>query len=120
MRGLPYHFGTETDIKNCMNIDPKGTLPMLKRLRDGRFSWVRVAWLAENDPGLTDAMHKVQLEPDPNFEGNMMDAPVVKAQYEFQEDSKSELCRVFKFELTVSEALAKINSYIADCEARAA
>lgn len=114
MKGLPSHFGTEADVINCIEVDPAGTRTMLQRLLAARLIWVKVADLAENDPGVTDEIHEIRLEPvNPNMDMMSLLEPrqMKRVQYELREDSLSELVRLG---LTV----AKVNEYIAECNKR--
>ena len=111
MKGLPNHFGTEADIINCMKVDPVGTIIMLERLLDGRTSWSRVGDLEDDDPGITDEIHEVRVEPaDPDSSYlTDPDAPMKRVQYVLQDDPLSQL---FRLGLTVQG----VNEYIAECE----
>ena len=115
MKGLPSHFGTKEDIINCMDYDPAGTKNMLQRLLDGRMGWFKVKDLAENEPGQTDALHEVRVEPvdeDADLMSNP-DAPMKRVQYEKRDDPLSQL---FRLGLTTQD----VNDYIAECGKRAA
>lgn len=112
MRGLPSHFGTQADIQNCIEEDPAGTKVMLQRLLDGRYGWVRVEVLAENDPGLNDEMHEVRVEPvDPNADLMATNVAMHRVQYEKKDDQLSQL---FRLGLTVKG----VQFYIRQCEGR--
>jgi len=112
MYGLPSHFATEQDIKNCIPVDPAGTKKKLQELLDGRMGWVKVADLAPGDAGITDALHCVRVEPvDPDADLMDPDAPVKNVQYQLQDDP---LTPLFRLGLTV----AKVQSYIAECDSK--
>jgi hypothetical protein len=110
MRGVSRVLATEQDIINNMLEDKLETKKQLIILRDNRFAWMKVADLSENDPGVIDELHRVQLEPLDGSDFMNPDAPTKRVQYEFQEDP---FAQIFRMGLTVS----KVNQYIAGCDA---
>jgi hypothetical protein len=86
---------------------------MLMNMLEGRKGWFKVQDLATNDPGQTDALHEVRIEPvDPDADlMSNPNAPVKRVQYEKQDDTLSLL---YRMGLTVQ----KVNEYIAECESR--
>ena len=110
MYGVSKIIATEQDVLNNMEIDKGETLKLLLDLREGRFSWFKASRspLPPNDLGLTDATHKVLVEP---IDGNSLnDSPdnIARYQYEYVEDPHAPL---FRAGLTVQ----KVQRYIDAC-----
>jgi hypothetical protein len=110
MRGVSKILATEQDIINNMQVDKQATKKLLIQLRESRFAWVKVADLEDNDSGVVDEIHKVHVESMNGSDFMNPDAPTKRVQYEYQEDSHAQ---IFRMGLTV----AKVNQYIADCDA---
>lgn len=109
MKGLPNHLATEQDVINCMAIDPAGTKTMLENLLDARMGWFKVQDLTGDDPGQTDALHEVRIEPvDPDADFMNPNAQTKRVQYEKRDDTLSLLYRM-------GLNVAKVNGYIAAC-----
>lgn len=110
MKGVSKRIATEQDVINNMAIDKPGTKELLERLLEGRFAWVKVSEqpLAAKDPGVTDATHKVMVEPLDGDPENQSADNIARFQWEFKEDPN---CDLFQAGLTV----AKVQDYIAAC-----
>jgi hypothetical protein len=99
------------DIKNLHKMNPQLAKEYLKNLLNGRFYFVKDHELEADDPGVTDATHRVDEEriPDPNDPTNMESGTVTRYQMILQEDPNA-----FMFKIgftTAAQAQTLLNSW---------
>lgn len=88
MMGFPNFVNTMQDLVHLKEEFPKETKAYLQDLLDYKDQWLIVGPLAEGEPGITDATHKV-------VENKGLDDVVTsRFQYEFKEDPNGAIFRL--------------------------
>jgi hypothetical protein len=99
------------DIKNLRKENPQLAKEYLQNLLNGRFYFVKDHELEMDDPGVTDATHRVDEEriPDPDDSMNMEKGTITRHQMIIKEDPNAFM---FKIGFTTSaQAQALLNSW---------
>jgi hypothetical protein len=99
------------DIKNLRKENPQLAKEYLQNLLEGRFYFVKDHELETDDPGVTDATHRVDEEqiPDPNNPMNMESGTITRYQMVLQEDPNA---FIFKIGFTTAaQAQTLLNSW---------
>jgi hypothetical protein len=99
------------DIKNLHKMNSQLAKDYLKNLLDGRFYFVKDHELELDDPGVTDATHRVDEERVPNLESptDVESGTVNRSQMILQEDPNAFLFKIGF--TTAAQAQSLLNSW---------